>query len=266
MKTVSTFLLFLCLASTTLAAGESPPDPSKPELPPPKAPYIAKPAKLSAWTMTRLPDKKDAEQSQAGEDGASSPGAEVAGEQAPEPPPALQVVKVDSVIDGPVKEDTVTWSDGQVEQTYWIGSISLRRVRGQSDFMIDFANRTLPSMSGPGFFGTDFVGLENYKGTMLVRKRPAYHYATTLALPSENADSPALAEAREAWIDPVTLLPIAIQGPEGAFLFDFSAAKRSIKPPKEALEAWQGLGQQMRRLGQSAPDIPGFGPPAKKAP
>lgn len=66
---------------------------------------------------------------------------------------------------------------------------------------------------------------------------------------------------REAWIDTPTRRPVKIRGPEGTFEFQFlDGAPTPLRPPAEAIEAWQAVIWQKQRLGQTVTPVPGFDP------
>lgn len=210
--------------------------------PPTKAPVVTPPGQRLVWVMRLEAKEPDPTRVGRNSDATDSEG----------------IHAVRSIRNGNIKEDAIERADGSVRRIYWIGSLSLRETREGGTFSADFTNRTISSMSVPGFYGVDWVRPENFVATEEFGEGAAFRHRATHVLRGEReADDTTI--TRGAWIDPQTLRPLKIKGPDGEFVFEYPPGPvREVSPVPGALTTWNGVSKQLQKLGQRTPRVQGM--------
>jgi hypothetical protein len=208
-------ILAMAVASSSLVFAESA---DLAEIPPPRPPWVAAPPEKAAWTITvtekpRQEDKKEAVPA----------------------PKKLGVAGIQSVKDGELKRDIITYDSGAKSEVWYYRNHTLA---GSAANPARIIVQSLSALNDPletkgvfrelgnpvrsaGFPGVGWLDKRHYEGVVLFdKKTPSYYYA----LRGKDPETGEPLIAAEAWINAETGRPVAYSMDGRIYLYNFGEA------------------------------------------
>lgn len=225
----------------------APPGQNLASFPPPRAPFVKPVAEKASWTITtqEIPSTEKKE---------SAP-----------PQPRSLVTSIESVRNGDLKRDLITYASGQKEEVWYVQGQALSAASSRPEKVVIQSFAALEEgydqteifrlvgnpVKSPGYPGLNWVDKKYYDTVTLFNKTiPAYHYVLRGKVDGQDL------VAAEAWIDAQTGLPLGYTSDGALYVYRFAEAPAELPglPPAfaAALQKVKQRQDLLRRLQADA--------------